>query len=185
MEDRPGIRQTTGRGGGFTALTPVFPRPTDPSQATPGVVGLNNPEPMRQTTTVGWVQTQGGKSVSGRMAGDITLPTATIVVGNAAVGGGKDVLFLGPYELRQNNDWVVTVGDNTATAAALATAINRLAEFTATNQDAVITVTYHRGTADVVDFRVESRGVTVHLTPAPLTGTFPVGNPSISPPAST
>lgn len=112
-------------------------------------------------------------------------PTDIVLSGDSLLGGvsqGTSSVSVGDFTLVVGLQWEPTLGDTTASATALAAAINNLPGFTASSLGAVVTVVGPTG-PDEVRFEANQGGATTHFTLSPDGGSLTVGGPVLGPPA--
>jgi len=91
-------------------------------------------------------------------------PSAVVTVSNTTFVGQSASLFVGPYELVSEIDFVIA-GGAAAIAASIATAVSALPGFTGTPVGAAVTVTRKGGIApDELRFSASYRGGNVNFT---------------------
>lgn len=180
------LKKVLNPGGAFTTLVPVYPHGTDPSSDNP----FDQPVPLRQTMRNGYIVTgmQANSSVPGQLGqqapGQFAAKTAQFTVADNNFATGRVVVVLGEHKITNGFDYVLGGGVN-ATATAVAAAINRIPGYTAAAVAADVTINYHDGPVDVVEFRVIHYGDRANFTPlVPDTGFMATGVPQIDPPTA-
>jgi len=122
-------------------------------------------------------------------AGNVSLatdnPTDIALSGDSLLGGvsqGKTTIRLGDFTLVVGLQWETTLGDATASATALAAAIDNLPGFSASSVGADVTIVGPAGPGEVL-FEADQGGTVTHFTLSPDGGSLAVGGPSVGPPA--
>lgn len=103
-----------------------------------------NPQVIRSTYRFQNVPRDGKHSIVGLSQGVFSDSSGTLNVSNASFPSG-DRIILGDYELVEGVHWTGTNGNTGATAADIATAIDNLPEYTATDVGSDVNVTGPHG----------------------------------------